>query len=513
MTYEEVLSAMHALPRVHRAPTMQRILYLLSAVGDPHTKLSGRFIHVTGTNGKGSTCAFLSSVLTHAGYRVGRFVSPFIMDFCERMEIDGKQIQRETVAALGSEIFDAVKRMEKETNETLLEFEIVTAMGLLWFARENCDLVVLEVGIGGRDDPTNVVTPLLSVITHVDLDHTELLGDTPAAIAEIKAAIVKEGAPCVLGAENVPEVQAVLQKRCEETHSALVIPDTKAAHITSAKPGALSFTYKEKSYTLSLSGIYQIENALCAIEALTLMPSLGYPIKESDIAEGLRAASLPARFEVLKSAPYVIFDGAHNPSGIASLRRSIETYFDGKQILCLCGMLSDKHPDIALADMLSYPHIAEVACVTPPSPRAMQGEALARVFSENGISASSYPTVAAALKGLLAKQKKTGMPIICFGSLYLAGEIRRFFGRADEKTTAPLGERIAYYKCKWRKEHLPSIILATLVWLWSVIGITALGAKMLAAFLSGALALLIYLLFYNRMMIYVEKNAFDGSGS
>ena len=243
------------------------------------------------------------------------------------------------------------------------------------------------------------------------------------------------------------------------------------------------------------------------------MPSLGYPIKESDIAEGLRAASLPARFEVLKSAPYVIFDGAHNPSGIASLRRSIETYFDGKQILCLCGMLSDKHPDIALADMLSYPHIAEVACVTPPSPRAMQGEALARVFSENGISASSYPTVAAALKGLLAKQKKTGMPIICFGSLYLAGEIRRFFGRADEKTTAPLGERIAYYKCKWRKEHLPSIILATLVWLWSVIGITALGAKMLAAFLSGALALLIYLLFYNRMMIYVEKNAFDGSGS
>ena len=186
---------MHALPRVHRAPTMQRILYLLSAVGDPHTKLSGRFIHVTGTNGKGSTCAFLSSVLTHAGYRVGRFVSPFIMYFCERMEIDEKQIQRETVAALGSEIFDAVKRMEKETNETLLEFEIVTAMGLLWFARENCDLVVLEVGIGGRDDPTNVVTPLLSVITHVDLDHTELLGDTPAAIAEIKAAIDKEGAP------------------------------------------------------------------------------------------------------------------------------------------------------------------------------------------------------------------------------------------------------------------------------------------------------------------------------
>ncbi len=434
MTYEEVLSKLHALPRTHRAPTQRRIHALLAAMGDPHKALSGRFLHVTGTNGKGSTCAFLTSALAHAGYRVGRFVSPFIMDFCERMEIGGKQIPRETVSALGTRLFAAVKQMEDEEGELPLEFEIVTAMGLAWFASERCDLVVLEVGIGGKDDPTNVVTPLLSVITHIDLDHMELLGDSVEAIARVKSGIIKEGAPCVASAENPPEVQAVLRARCRETHSTLVIPTAEAAHITSAKPAELCFTYQNTPYILTLSGIYQVQNALCAIEALRLLPSLGYPITVDHIQMGLSSASFPARFEVLARDPYVILDGAHNASGIASLRQGIEAYFPNMPILCLCGMLCDKHPEIALNDILSYESISHVACVAPPSPRAMGENTLAVVFSEHGISAAPYQTVGDALDALLAEQKRTTAPILCFGSLYLAGAVRAYFGRMTEET-------------------------------------------------------------------------------
>ncbi len=441
MTYQETLSWLHSMPRVHSAPTLERVRALLSMVGAPQDALSGRFLHVTGTNGKGSACAFLSSALRAQGYRVGRFISPFIMEFRERMEIDGQQISEEEVISIGEELQTVVNRYTQETGRTPLEFELVTVMGLLYFARHACDFVVLEVGIGGMYDPTNVVEPLLSVIMRVDYDHTELLGDTLAAIAQQKAGIIKAGAPCVLYEDNAPEVYDVIRTRCAETGSALVVPDADALTVGDARPGRLSFTYRGCAYQLRLSGMYQVRNVLTAIEALHLLPSLGYAMTEDAIVRGLASAQFPARFEVLSQNPPILLDGAHNLSGMEALAENIDFCYPGKPLLYLCGMLGDKNPDAALAPILRPGSVRYCACITPPSPRAMPAEQLCGIFRLHGIDAEPYTSIEAALDALCRMREQTvatsetdTLPILCFGSLYSAGDIRRACGIYSETT-------------------------------------------------------------------------------
>ena len=435
MTYQETLSWLHSMPRTHTAPTLERVRALLSMVGDPQNALSGRFLHVTGTNGKGSACAFLSSALRAQGYRVGRFISPFIMEFRERMEIDGETISEDEVIAIAAELQSIVNRYTQETGQTPLEFELVTVMGLLYFARHACDFVVLEVGIGGMYDPTNVVKPLLSIIMRVDYDHTELLGDTLAAIAEQKAGIIKPGAPCVLYADNASEVYDVIRRRCAETDSRLVVPDADALTLGEARPGMLSFTYRDSIFRLRLSGVYQVRNALTAIEALRLLPSLGYAMTEDAIASGLAAAQFPARFEVLSQNPPILLDGAHNVSGMEALAENIDFYYPDRPLLYLCGMLADKHPEASLAPILRAETVRFCACVTPPSPRAMQAETLCGIFRTHGIDAAPYSSMEEALAALCQMRaamcgdgEPDTLPILCFGSLYSAGDIRRACG-------------------------------------------------------------------------------------
>ena len=432
MTYEETLSWLHGMPRLHREPTLERTRRLLSYVSDPQKALAGRFLHVTGTNGKGSACAFLTNALRCAGYRVGRFISPFIMDFRERMEIDGKQISPEEVASLGGELRCAVEKYRADGGEEPLEFELVTVMGLLYFARKHCDLVVLEVGIGGMYDPTNVVDPLLSLIMRVDYDHTEILGPTLSDIARQKAGIIKEGRPCVLYPENDPGVFNVVHSVCESLHSKLILPELSQMTLLSARPGQLSFAYRGETYILSLSGLYQIRNALCAIEALSLLPSLGFPVSADAIRGGLSGTTFPARFEVLSDRPTVILDGAHNASGIAALKEAIDRYYPDSPLLYLCGMLRDKSPADALADIFLPGRVRYCACITPPTPRAMEADALAEIFREHGIRANGYPSVSAALAALENENPFGDLPVLCFGSLYSAGDVRRAFSRYEE---------------------------------------------------------------------------------
>ena len=443
VTYQETLSWLHSMPRTHSAPTLSRVKALLSMVGDPQNALSGRFLHVTGTNGKGSTCAFLSSALRAQGYRVGRFISPFIMEFRERMEINGEQISEDEVCEIGAELQTVVNRYTSETGQAPLEFELVTVMGLLYFARHACDLVVLEVGIGGMYDPTNIVTPLLSVIMRVDYDHTELLGDTLAAIAEQKAGIIKPGAPCILYADNEDEVISVIRSRCDAVGASLVIPDMAALSIGGARPGRLAFTYCGQAYLLQLSGIYQVRNALCAIEALRLLPSLGFAMDADAIVQGLAAAHFPARFEVLSQDPPILLDGAHNASGMEALAENIDFYYPDRPLLYLCGMLGDKQPEASLEPILRPQTVRFCACVTPPSPRAMKADALCRIFRSHGIDAAPYETMEAALDALRAMRAEMCCtddtethPILCFGSLYSAGDIRRLCGLETENEHA-----------------------------------------------------------------------------
>ncbi len=432
MTYEETLAWMHTMPRAKEKPTLDRIRCLLALLGDPQKSLAGRFLHVTGTNGKGSVCAFLSRVLCRAGYRTGRFISPFIMEFTERMEIGGRRITRCEVAAYGDRLRAAADTMFAQRGERPIEFELVTAMGLLWFAERHCDLVVLEVGIGGAEDPTNVVVPLLSIITRVDFDHMELLGHTLSAIAEKKAGIIKAGAPCVLSAENGMEVRTVISARCETMHSPLHLTEPDAVTDVSAVPGRLSFSYRGIPYVLRLSGLYQLRNVLCALEALSLLPTLGYPVSPMDIREGLLETTFPARFEVLRASPMVILDGAHNASGIDALCENIRYYFGGKKLLVLCGMLRDKAPEEVLSPVFGLSQIAAAACIAPPTPRAMDAASLAAAYTAHGIPAQSYASISDALSVLETVQRETGAPILCFGSLYLAGDVRRYFGCMTE---------------------------------------------------------------------------------
>ncbi|MGM9626220.1 MAG: bifunctional folylpolyglutamate synthase/dihydrofolate synthase [Eubacteriales bacterium] len=430
MTYSETLAWMHSMPRIRTAPTLSRMERLLDMLGNPEKKLAGRFLHVTGTNGKGSVCAFLTSALRRQGYRVGRFISPFIMEFRERMEIDGVRISEEAVTEIGARLQACVNRFTQETGETPLEFELVTLMGLIWFAEQNCGLVVTEVGIGGLTDATNVITPLLSVITRVDYDHTELLGGTLTAIAEQKSGIIKHGAPCVLYADNEPEVKRVIETRCRAVGSPLIVPDIASLRIGNAEPGFLPFSYRDVPYTLGLSGLYQAQNAITAIEALRLLPSLGYPVSEEAVRTGLAETVFPARFEVLTQKPLIILDGAHNASGMHALADNIRYYFPGKPLFYLCGMLGDKHPKDALAPVLTPETVRFAACITPPTPRAMPAETLSRVFSENGIPARPFPSAADAIAFLRqAAGTDASTPILCFGSLYSAGDIRRACGK------------------------------------------------------------------------------------
>lgn len=430
MTYTQTLEWMHSMPRTHTAPTLSRMERLLAMLGNPEKTLAGRFLHVTGTNGKGSVCAFLSTALRREGYSVGRFISPFIMQFRERMEIDGEMISETEVAALGDEIRACVERFTRETGETPLEFELVTLMGFLWFARKRCDLVVLEVGIGGLYDATNVVTPLASVIMRVDYDHTELLGDTLERIARQKAGIIKPGAPCILYADNDPEVCNVIQETCAAVGSPLIIPDKNAVAIKDAVPGRLTFVYRYTEVTLSLSGLYQVQNAVTAIEVLRALPACGYPVSEDAIRAGLSETTFPARFEVLSDDPMIILDGAHNASGMHAMAENIAFYFGDRPLYYVVGMLCDKHPCEALSAVLLPDRIRFAACITPPSPRAMPANVLAAALEAGGIRAAGFDTIDGALetvRGMQAAARQAGedIPVLCFGSLYAAGDVRR----------------------------------------------------------------------------------------
>ncbi|MBO5649556.1 MAG: bifunctional folylpolyglutamate synthase/dihydrofolate synthase [Clostridia bacterium] len=436
MTYQETLAWLHSMPRTHKKPTLDRIRTLLDALGSPHDALAGRFIHVTGTNGKGSVCAMITSALQAQGYRVGRFISPFIMEFRERIEINGACISEEELSALADRIRPVVNRYTQETDDAPLEFELVVLLGLLWFAEQECDLVVLEVGIGGMHDPTNVVVPCVSVITHVDYDHTELLGDTLEKIARIKSGIVKTGAPCILAADNPEEVQRTVAERCRSCGVSMTVPDTPKPLLL--RPGHTELEYRGTRFVLQLSGLYQLRNAAAAIEALRAVRSMGIEVSEEAIARGLGDTSFPARFEMLSDDPPVLLDGAHNASGMDALAENLRTYYPDTPVLLLCGMLTDKNPDEVLARVLHAVPVLSCACITPPSPRAMPGEALCALVQASGIDAHAYADIPTALQALYrrraaAKQTVMGaLPIICFGSLYSAGDVRRALGRFSE---------------------------------------------------------------------------------
>ena len=430
MTYQQALDYIHSTCWKGSRPGLERTIELASRLGRPQDSL--KFIHVAGTNGKGSTSAMLASILQKAGYKVGLYTSPFILRFNERMQIDGVDIPDDELAA----ITEAVKPHAEAMTDTPTEFELITAIALVYFARNACDYVVFEVGMGGRLDSTNIIdaeTVVASVITGIAMDHTAFLGDTPEKIAAEKAGVIKAGVPVVYGGNHPPvgklipsseasSCGAVIRQKANEMAAPYVETDhTLLGNVRSDLFGA-DFDFGEyKDLHVSLSGLYQPHNAANVLTVVDVLRARGLTISEAAVREGLASVTWPARFEVLSGSPLIIADGGHNPEGIDAAITSVNTYFKNEKILLLTGVMADK----------DYTHMvrrmAEVAdrafCVRPANDRALDPAAYAETFRGMGIPAEGYATVAEGVKAAMEVAKREGKALLCLGSLYMYGEV------------------------------------------------------------------------------------------
>ena len=450
---------------------LSRTRELLRLLGDPQKRL--RFVHVAGSNGKGSTCAMIERILREAGYVTGFYPSPYIEDFRERIQVCGEYIPEEALVRITERVRILADGMEDHPTQ----FELITAIGMVWFAEQNCDLVVLEVGLGGIYDATNVIdAPEVAVITNIGLEHTEYLGSTLAEIAGNKCGIIKTGSEVVCY-QNAPEVMEVVRRTCEEKGCPLRIarferilplsqsldgqvfrflpdsdtegeeslpapspcrgeqtcdaacgdPEPSRGRTSGAENSASAFCF-----TLALSGEYQLHNAATALTVIEALRGRGFRIPWEAVHRGLAEVTWPARFELLSRDPVFLLDGGHNPQCAGALAESIRCCLPGKKIQFLMGVLADKDYG-AVIDILS-PFAGGFVCLTPDSPRALPAEELAGFLTARGLEAVACKTPEEGIRTALEKAAGSGeqVPVIAFGSLYMAGAVRHAFPRVLE---------------------------------------------------------------------------------
>ena len=398
MTDQEAVELIHRRAWVGQKPGLERIRRLLGRLGDPQKGL--KFVHIAGSNGKGSTAAMLASVLTAAGLRTGLYTSPHLWRFHERFQVDGVPIPGEDLAEITAQVLEAA---EDET-----EFELMTAAAFLHFRRSRCDIVVLETGLGGRLDSTNIIdAPEAAVITRIGLEHTELLGDTLAKIAGEKAGIIKPGCDAVLyGQER--EAEEVVERACREQGVPLAV----------ARP-------KKLEYRISLLGDYQVRNAAVVLETVNCLRRRGWAIPETAVVRGLEQARWPGRMELARRKPDVILDGAHNPQCMEALAQSLRGMYPDKKLIFLTGVLADKDCPAMMGELL--PLAGEFFTLTPDSPRALPAGKLAEYLETRGARAFPCGSVREGLDRALAAAGAEDAIWVC-GSLYMIGEARRELG-------------------------------------------------------------------------------------
>ena len=420
MEINEALEFIQSVCWLGTKPGLERITELLSRLGDPQKEL--KFIHITGTNGKGSVAAMLTATLNAAGYRVGRFTSPHLRFYNERINVAGQDISDADLCILAEEMKPAVEGMvEKPT-----EFELWTAMAMCYFKKRACDVVVLEVGLGGRLDSTNVIpAPEVAVITNLALEHTEYLGDTIGKIAFEKAGIIKPGCDVVLYGQG-EEAQSVIRAKCAECGCELTITDETQQKLHESGLGGQVFTYRSREkLRLRLIGTYQYRNAAVALDAIDVLKKRGFAISEQAVAEGFANVVWPGRFEVLRREPLVIVDGAHNPNGVEELAKCLNTYLPGKKVTFLMGVLADKDYVSMLNSIL--PMARRFVTVRPESERALPSADLKHeIETRLHIPAVDGGTVKEGIDKALAQADKDDI-IVIFGSLYQVGEVHKAF--------------------------------------------------------------------------------------
>jgi dihydrofolate synthase/folylpolyglutamate synthase len=360
----------------------------------------------------------LSEILSAAGYRVGLFTSPFIKEFNERIRINGENIADEDLA----EVTEYVRGFADTMEDLPTEFELITAIALEYFRRQNCDIVVLEVGMGGRLDSTNVITtPVLSVITEISLDHTGMLGDTVEAIAAEKAGIIKEGVPVMFSGTDA-RARAVVADAAQKMGCAITYPVYDTLIVERSSVEGSTFAYDgQTGYTISLSGLYQPRNAAAVICAVMALRQAGYSVSDEALRAGLACARWSARFELLRRDPVIIYDGGHNPGGVTVSFASVTQYFPGVKCTALSGIMADK--DYAETVEISAPHIARVFTVTPDVPRALHASAYADTYRAHGVEAIPCDNIDSGVAAAIDDARREGRPLIIFGSLYMYADI------------------------------------------------------------------------------------------
>ncbi len=422
MTYDEALSYISTISARGSRPGLERITALMNGLGNVQNEL--KFVHVAGTNGKGSMCSMLSSILTKSGYRTGLFISPYIMRFNERMQINGEPIADDRLA----EIVEQVKAVADEREIIATEFELITAAAFLWFAQENCDIVVLETGLGGRLDATNIIeTNECAVIANIGLDHMDYLGNTLGEIAYEKACIMKPERPVISYASDAQALDVITQY-AEEHGNPLIVADFDAIETIFAGFSGQVFRYKDSDeLQLHLLGAHQLCNAAVVLETAKVLRDLGWHITAEAIKDGLDAARWPARFEKICDDPIVIVDGAHNLQGMTNLCQAIQDYLPHERVVCLTGVLADKQWKEMMKLLKGI--AVDFITVTPDSPRALSKIDLARYLSDRAHWVSVADSVEKGMAAAIARAKETGSVVVACGSLYMCGEIRNYFGR------------------------------------------------------------------------------------
>lgn len=405
---------------------LERTVDLLDRMGRPQDAL--RFIHVAGTNGKGSTCAYLDSILRCAGYKVGLFTSPFIEVFEERIRVNGENISREDLTSVTLFVKQHAEAIYAQTGDHPTEFELMTAVAMEHFRRSACDIVVLEVGLGGRLDSTNVIdSPEIAVLARIGLDHTALLGNTLAEVAGEKAGIVKAGSPVVSWPQD-PEAQAVVERVAAQKGCDLRCPDFSQLELGACEgpssPKRL-FTYKGVPYETRLLASYQPYNASLAIEAVECLRQRGWSISAGDLQEGVARAVWPGRFEVVASDPVTIIDGGHNPQGAVVLAESLDDIAPGKKVVLVMGVLADKDYVPMLQSVL--PHAAELYAYAPANPRALSAQDLVQCVEEMAGGGFKVQACESPEEALLEAREAAGAKglVVAFGSLYSIADLKR----------------------------------------------------------------------------------------
>ncbi len=428
MTYRQALSYINSLSKFGIRPGLERIQVLLEMLSCPQKNL--KFVHIAGTNGKGSVCTFVSSILNAAGLKTGLFISPFVLDFREQLQIDGAMISEKDFVDVFEYIMPFVRKMPKN-GINLTQFELITAIAIFWFSRENCDIVVLETGLGGRLDATNVVENVVcSVITSISYDHTNILGESISQIATEKAGILKHNGTLVLYPKQDSQALCVIKAAAARLKNKVLTPDLASlSNVRSTIASRTSFDYMSKAFKVNLLGPHQVYNAITAITvASELNRCGGFTIPPQAVKDGLYNAKFPARFEVLSHEPLIILDGAHNPGGASVLADSLNLYLGKRRIIAIVGMLKDK--DICNVLRIISPHVAEFIVVQPDNPRAMDKSELHNLIVKQLNKPSVVATdlnnaVEIAFK--MASERPSDTAILVFGSLYLASQIRPMF--------------------------------------------------------------------------------------